>query len=128
MTAWHPQPPIATPLAPPATGAPMAYSAPPPCFFDPAHGYAAEMVVWQPPRGVPRPIPVCPDCRQVLTAEAGEPTSPQHAMRRERGDDDSDVAEVALGAAGGLAGGMVLGSLLGDDEPGATEDDDDDWS
>ena len=118
MTAWYPQPPIAAPLAPPTTGAPMPYSAPPACFFDPAHGYAAEMAPWQPPRGVPRPIPVCPSCRQVLTAEAGQQT---HGLRRE---DGSDVADVALGAAGGLAGGMVLGSMLGDDEPSDDEDDD----
>lgn len=126
MTAWYPQPPIAASPAPPTTGAPMPYSAPPACFFDPAHGYAAEMVAWQPPRGVPRPIPVCPGCRQVLAAEAGQPTSPPQGMRRERGDGGSDVAEVALGAAGGLAGGMVLGSMFSDDESSDDEDDDDD--
>ncbi|MEU5264677.1 hypothetical protein [Amycolatopsis sp. NPDC021455] len=120
MTAWNPQPPTAAPLAPPVTGTPMPYAAPAACFFDPAHGYAAEMVVWQPPRGVPRPIPVCSNCRQVLITEAGQQTTP----RRERGDGGSDVAEIALGAVGGLAGGMVLGSMLGDDEP--TDDDEDD--
>ena len=40
----------------------------PPCFFDPAHGPATTDVVWSPPMGVERDIPVCFRDAERLTA------------------------------------------------------------
>jgi len=40
------------------------------CFFDPAHGFPAAQVTWQPPHGVKRPIQVCLACQRRLIAEA----------------------------------------------------------
>jgi hypothetical protein len=31
----------------------------PPCFFDPRHGPSVRDVMWTPPGGTPRPVPVC---------------------------------------------------------------------
>jgi hypothetical protein len=38
----------------------------PPCFFNPAHGPARTDVMWAPPGGVAREIPVCPVCSHRL--------------------------------------------------------------
>ena len=38
----------------------------PPCFFNPAHGPARTDLMWAPPGGVEREIPVCPVCSHRL--------------------------------------------------------------
>ncbi|MFJ4652415.1 hypothetical protein ACIP5Y_14225 [Nocardia sp. NPDC088792] len=95
-----------------------AQHAVPACFFDPTHGAAFAMAAWQPPYGVTRPIPVCPGCQQRLLAQS-QPVPPQPAPDRRAGG--SGMGDVVLGAAGGLAGGMLLGSLF--DDSGSEDDD-----
>jgi hypothetical protein len=47
-----------------------------PCFFDPRHGPSVRDVVWTPPGGTPRPVPVC--AADAISLEEGhEP----HARR-----------------------------------------------
>ncbi|MFT4286255.1 hypothetical protein [Nocardioides sp.] len=38
-----------------------------PCFRDPTHGVSVADVMWAPPGGVPRPVPVCRACFEEMT-------------------------------------------------------------
>jgi hypothetical protein len=53
----------------------------PPCFFDPRHGPSVRNVVWTPPGGTPRPVPVC--AADAISLEEG---SQPHARRVRVGD------------------------------------------
>lgn len=53
----------------------------PPCFFDPRHGPSVRDVVWTPPGGTPRPVPVCA-ADAVSLEEGNQP----HARRVRVGD------------------------------------------
>ena len=55
----------------------------PPCFFDPRHGPSVRDVVWTPPGGTPRPVPVCA-ADAVSLEEGNQP----HARRVRVGDED----------------------------------------
>jgi hypothetical protein len=53
----------------------------PPCFFDPRHGPSVRNVVWTPPGGTPRPVPVC--AADAISLEEG---NQPHARRVRVGD------------------------------------------
>jgi hypothetical protein len=53
----------------------------PPCFFDPRHGPSVRDVVWTPPGGTARPVPVCA-ADAVSLEEGNQP----HARRVRVGD------------------------------------------
>jgi hypothetical protein len=53
----------------------------PPCFFDPRHGPSVRDVVWTPPGGTPRPVPVC--AADAISLEEG---NQPHARRVRVGD------------------------------------------
>jgi hypothetical protein len=55
----------------------------PPCFFDPRHGPSVRDVVWSPPGGTPRPVPVCA-ADAVSLEEGNQP----HARRVRVGDEE----------------------------------------
>jgi hypothetical protein len=55
----------------------------PPCFFDPRHGSSVRDVMWTPPGGTPRPVPVCA-ADAIALEEGNEP----HARRVRVGDRD----------------------------------------
>ena len=48
----------------------------PPCFFDPRHGPSVRDVVWTPPGGTPRPVPVC--AADAVSLEEGNEPHARH--------------------------------------------------
>jgi hypothetical protein len=90
----------------------------PPCFFDPRHGPSVRDVLWTPPGGTPRPVPVCA-ADAVSIEEGNEP----HARRVRVGDREVPYwnAPAYYGPwAGGyfspfsmMLPGLLLGSTLG---------------
>jgi hypothetical protein len=90
----------------------------PPCFFDPRHGPSVRDVMWAPPGGTARPVPVCA-ADAISIEEGNEP----HARRVRVGDREVPYwnAPAYYGPwAGGyfspfgmLLPGLLLGSAVG---------------
>jgi hypothetical protein len=90
----------------------------PPCFFDPRHGPSVRDVMWAPPGGTPRPVPVCA-ADAISLEEGNEP----HARRVRVGNRDVPYwnAPAYYGPwAGGFFSpfdmvlpGLLLGSAVG---------------
>jgi hypothetical protein len=87
----------------------------PPCFFDPRHGPSVTEVMWAPPGGEPRPVPVCEmDARRLQQGlapatreiEAGGQRVPYYQA-------PSYFGPYAGGFFGGFGGGLLPGLLAG---------------
>jgi hypothetical protein len=90
----------------------------PPCFFDPRHGPSAQNIVWTPPWGEARTIPVCE--ADAVRIENGEEPAPREVMvdgrRTPWWDAGPTYAPWAGGFFGGMAGvfpGILVGSMIG---------------
>ena len=92
----------------------------PPCFFDTRHGPSVNDVGWEPPRGPPRPVPVCPACmRQVASGVQPQPRRVRAGLRRVPFYDapphfESWFGGYFGGAAADLVAGFPLGNALDD--------------
>jgi uncharacterized membrane protein YgcG len=93
----------------------------PPCFFNPQHGPSVTDIVWEPPGGAPREVPVCaadadrvqrgddPDYRQVLVGGNRVPYWQAPPMW---GPWAGGYYGGFGGMGTGLLGGLLLGSML----------------
>jgi len=90
-----------------------------PCFFDPRHGPSVTDMEWAPAGGEPRPVPVC--AADAARLEDGyEPMSREIVLDGQRmpywqapGQFAPFYAAGMFGGFGGLATGMLFGSMLG---------------
>jgi hypothetical protein len=90
-----------------------------PCFFDPRHGPSVADVEWAPADGEPRPVPVCA-ADAVRLQEGEEPMSREIELGGRRmpywqapGQFAPFYAGGMFGGFGGLATGLLFGSMLG---------------
>jgi hypothetical protein len=85
----------------------------PPCFFDPRHGPSVKDVLWAPPGGRPRPVPVC-----AMDAQRIEQGLPPLTREVEAGGERVPYYQApqfgpyAGGFFGGFGGGGLLPGLL----------------